>query len=872
MRRLIFVVLLGLTLAVSAQQCLPDFERLDCWPEPNASEQACRARGCTWCEAEIDGRNVPWCYLPESYGYKIEGDVRTTPNGFSLTLKRNTTISYFGNDANTLNFDAEFQSNTRLRIKITDGTPRFEVPIEIGAASGGNTDPLYEVQTSNSPVFSFKVVRKSTGAVLFDTSVGGFTFSNQFLQIATRLPTKNLYGIGENEQHSFRHKFDQYYTWPLYARDQPPSYNANMYGVHPRYTVLEEDGSAHGVVIVNSNAQEFITIPSPALLYRTIGGILDIYFFFGPTPENVVEQYTEAVGRAPIPPYWALGFHLSKYGYDELERMKGAVDRTAAAGIPQDVQYGDIDIMDRQLDFTVGARFSGLPAYVKELKAKGVKFVTILDPCISIGEPAGSYRPYELGNQMDVWMKRIDGTPVLGKVWPEDPVHFPDYSKNSTREWWITLIKEFKSLIDYDGLWIDMNEPANFVNGDRDEGCSQNSINNPPYVPGIWGGNLADKTACADHQIEKGSQYDTHNLYGWLESEPTRAGTLAANPGKRSFVLSRSTFIGSGKWVSHWLGDNFSQWDNMRYSIIGMLQFNQFGIPFVGADICGFINPTNATMCQRWQELGAFYPYSRNHNAIGTPEQDPAIWGPEVAESSRKALEIRYTILPYLYTLFHLHNTRGTTVARALWHEFPTDATAAGVDDQFLLGPGFLVSPVLEEGITSRDAYIPNARWFDYRAGTETFVRGRTVNLNAPRDYIPLHVRGGIIYPTQEPALNTVLSRLNPMGLIVALDDNDRSEGILYYDDGESLDSYESGKYYLARYIYENGNLETIVEHDGYSFMSTLKFQTVRLLGSNASRVSVNGKEIHMTKSAGGEILLSNLNLPANKPFQITFA
>ncbi|CAG7827920.1 unnamed protein product, partial [Allacma fusca] len=73
------------------------------------------------------------------------------------------------------------------------------------------------------------------------------TFSNQFLQIATRLPTKNLYGIGENEQHSFRHKFDQYYTWPLYTRDQPPNSNDNMYSVHPRYTVLENDGSAHGV-------------------------------------------------------------------------------------------------------------------------------------------------------------------------------------------------------------------------------------------------------------------------------------------------------------------------------------------------------------------------------------------------------------------------------------------------------------------------------------------------------------------------------------------------------------------------------------------------------------------------------------------------
>ncbi|CAG7723181.1 unnamed protein product, partial [Allacma fusca] len=197
MGSLMYVVLLALCLTVSGQQCLPDFERIDCLPETDASEQACLARGCNWCESGADGLDVPLCYLPESYGYKIDGDVETTPKGFRLTLKRNTNISYFGDDAETLNFEAEFQSNTRLRIKITDGTPRFEVPVEIGAAIGGNANPLYEVQTSNNPVFSFKVVRKSTRAVLFDTSLGGLTFSNQFLQIATRLPTKNLYGIGE---------------------------------------------------------------------------------------------------------------------------------------------------------------------------------------------------------------------------------------------------------------------------------------------------------------------------------------------------------------------------------------------------------------------------------------------------------------------------------------------------------------------------------------------------------------------------------------------------------------------------------------------------------------------------------------------------
>ena len=151
-------------------------------------------------------------------------------------------------------------------------------------------------------------------------------------------------------------------------------------------------------------------------------------------------------------------------------------------------------------------------------------------------------------------------------------------------------------------------------------------------------------------------------------------------------VLSRSTFSGSGKYTGHWLGDNFSRWSNMADSIIGtqlnsmfielnlsefnsgMMEFNMFGIPYIGADICGFIFNTTEEMCQRWSELGAFYPFSRNHNILDAFDQDPGVW-PSVANSARSSLLIRYRLLPYLYTLFHLSHTTGSTVVRPLYHE-----------------------------------------------------------------------------------------------------------------------------------------------------------------------------------------------------------
>ena len=166
--------------------------------------------------------------------------------------------------------------------------------------------------------------------------------------------------------------------------------------------------------------------------------------------------------------------------------------------------------------------------------------------------------------------------------------------------------------------------------------------------------------------------------------------------------------------------------------------------------------------------------------------QDPASFGPEIAESTRKAHEIRYTLLPYLYTLFYYHETEGGTVARALWHEYPKDPIALSIDTQFLMGQGLMVSPVLEAGKTSVDVYFPDSRWFDYYQGREVYSRGSTATLPAPLNFINVHLRGGYVYPTQEPALNTEASRLNPLGLIVALDDNERAEGRMYYDDGDS--------------------------------------------------------------------------------------
>ena len=132
---------------------------------------------------------------------------------------------------------------------------------------------------------------------------------------------------------------------------------------------VEKDGSAHGLLILNSNAQEYKFFGPKSFMYRTLGGIFDIYMFSGPTPENVIQQYARLIGTPFLPPYYALGFQLSRYGYNTLDTMKAAIDRTVNAGIPFDIQHGDIDHFERQKDFTYDkVKFNGLPAYVGNYK------------------------------------------------------------------------------------------------------------------------------------------------------------------------------------------------------------------------------------------------------------------------------------------------------------------------------------------------------------------------------------------------------------------------------------------------------------------------------------------------------------------------
>ncbi|XP_023930007.1 lysosomal alpha-glucosidase [Lingula anatina] len=854
---------------------VPNPSKIDCYPGGGASQQACEARGCCWVPVNPNPGNAPWCfYKADNNATYSMGPVVKTPFGFSASLTKQKKSQRWPNDILSLKLDVYLATQNRLHFKIYDPkNERYEVPIQTPPEPKRASTLDYDVTFNKNP-FAIMVKRKSTGTMMFDSSHGLLTFADQFLQISTSLPTQYIYGLGEHRD-SLLHDATKPHTFGFYARDQPPSERINLYGVHTLYIGLENDGSAFGVFLLNSNAMQVDMTPGspPTLTYTTVGGILDFYVFTGPTPNDVIAQYTAVIGRPTLPPYWSLGFHLCRWGYGGTDGMRKVIQRMRAAKMPYDTQWNDIDYMDIHEDWSYDKKnFAGLPDVVKDLHQNGQHYVMIVDPGISNQK---GYEPYDSGVKAGVFIMDANGTaPIIGKVWPGTTA-YPDFTNPAAVDYWVREAKGYHDQVPFDGIWCDMNEPSNFVKGSIN-GCPKSKWDNPPYFPpAVAGGSPSDKTICGSAVQKAGRHYDLHSLYGHTEGIASKKAVVTIT-GKRGLIISRSTFPSSGVYVGHWLGDNNAQEHDLQSSIPGVLNFNFFGIPLVGADICGFQGDTNTNLCTRWMQAGAFYPFMRNHNTKGAKDQDPANpdFGKAAQDAIRNVLLVRYRLLPFLYTLFFQASVNGTGVARPLFFKYPTDPATYGIDQQFMWGDSLLISPVLANVDQARSvqAYLPNDVWYDFFNGSLLTSNGGQVALDAPLDKINLHVRGGSIIPTQEPDVTTTLSRRNKFGLLVALSPKEDSTGMLFWDDGDSVNPLGRGEYNLITFTAGKGGVNSMVLKSGYKTTMTLGSATIFGVASAPSTVTANGKAAKFSYNTLTKTLnINDLSLSLLQPVKLAW-
>lgn len=857
---------------------IPEAWRFDCYPERGVvvTRELCEARNCCFIPASTasssasrpSGKNgIPWCFYPPEFPSYSVVSLNDTLLGQKATLVKEVK-TYYPGDILTVEVEMRYETDKRLRVRITDpSSSRFEVPISVPTVANKTESPDYIIELSKQP-FGLVVKRRSTGAVLLNTTVAPLFYADQFLQFSTSLPTQFIYGLGEHRS-TFLHDV-HWNTLTMWARDVPPTEQTNLYGAHPFYLAMEDGGNAHGFFLLNSNAMDVVLQPAPALTWRTIGGILDFYIFLGPDPGSVVQQYVDVVGYPAMPVYWALGYHLCRWGYDTSNSTWEVVKSMRNYGIPQDVQWNDIDYMDKFMDFTYESKkFDTLPDLVRDLHAHNQRYVMILDPGISSTQPEGSYRPFDEGVKRGVFIKDAEGKTLIGKVWP-GLTAYPDFSDEVTHEWWYDNLKMFHNKVAFDGLWIDMNEPSNFLDGST-SGCPSNNLENPPYTPGVLGGLLRAKTLCATAQQKQSIHYNMHSLYGLMEAKAS-ASALKRIVAKRPFVISRSTFPSQGMYSGHWLGDNRSQWKDLYTSIAGMLTFNLLGIPLVGADVCGFSEETQEELCIRWTQLGAFYPFTRNHNAISVKPQDPTAFSPLARTAMKEALLLRYSLFPVLYTLFHHAHVHGHTVARPIMFEFPKDVKAYGIDKQFMWGKSLLVTPVLDPGVDYVDGYFPEGLWYDYYTGDCVTSKGEELRLNAPLDKINLHLREGSIVPTQAPNLTLWVSTGQPLHLVSALSQDGSASGDLFWDDGETIDTYETNQYaYIIFSIAQNTMTSQVLSNHVEASYITVESASFYGVKEKPSRVLVNSQDAPFTYRTNKVLTVADLGLSLSQNFTISW-
>lgn len=264
-------------------------------------------------------------------------------------------------------------------------------------------------------------------------------------------------------------------------------------------------------------------------------------------------------------------------------------------------------------------------------------------------------------------------------------------------------------------------------------------------------------------------------------------------PEQRPFVLTRSGTAGIQRYAALWTGDNSSWWEHIALGIRMCLSLGLSGVPFTGANIGGFWEPCNGELLVRFAQLGALLPLCWNHNAVRDVPQEPWAFGEPYESAYRQAIDQRYRLLPYLYTLFREAALTGAPVIRPLFYHYPRDHAAYAVEDAFLVGDSLLSAPITISGATSRRVYLPEGIWIDYWNGRR-FSGGYTYEIAAPLEQWPLFVRGNSILPSGPPVQYIGQRPVDPLIFTCYMAETGDASFTLYEDDGKSV-AYQQGMF-----------------------------------------------------------------------------
>lgn len=508
--------------------------------------------------------------------------------------------------------------------------------------------------------------------------------------------------------------------------------------------------------------------------YRADGGDIDLFLIAGPSMSQVVQGYTDLTGKSALLPRTALGYLGSSMYYPELEAdcddaILEFIDTTKEEEIPVDgfqLSSGyctvETDKGVKRCVFTWNPkRFKDPKDFFKQMGDRGITVTPNVKPGMLLIHPM-----LEEMKAKDMFVKASDNDePGIGTWWGGKGI-FVDYTKQSTREHWKAMLKEH--VLDYGttSIWNDNCEYDSMV--DKDCRC---------YFEGK-GGTIG--------QLK--------SVMSSIMCHITDEAILESTPNLRPYIVCRSGHAGIQKYAQTWAGDNLTHWDTLKYNIATILGMGLSGVANQGCDIGGFYGVApEGELFLRWIQNGIFQPRFSIHS-VNTDNTVTEPWMySDLKDDIRKAIEFRYRLNPYLYSLTYRAHVTGDPIMEPMCYAFQNDPKCYDEGVDFMFGDSMLVANVVDKGAKTRKVYLPAGTTFYDFYTRERYEGGQTIEIPVTLSSIPVFVPSGAMIPMAINQMNNLRTQYaTGINLLCAADKD--GQFTLYEDDGVTM-NYENGDY-----------------------------------------------------------------------------
>jgi len=455
---------------------------------------------------------------------------------------------------------------------------------------------------------------------------------------------------------------------------------------------------------------------------------VDYYFLYGPDFDKIIASYRELTGPAPLFGKWAYGYWQCKNRYDSQQELETIAAKYRELHIPIDNIVQDWFWWNTMGEPVFNKNYPDPKGLMDTLHKEHVHIMFSVWPYFRPGSPV-----YE---DMDKRGFFVAKTKVSG-FHPAGMALYDAFNPEARKYYW-KLMDDALFKIGVDAWWLDTTEPET-------EGLETNLL--------------------VTHKVALGNGARYANEFPLLTTTGVYQGQRAASDQKRVFILSRSGYAGIQRNAAAvWSGDVDANWETFRRQIPAGLNLSVSGIPYWTTDIGGFVSanpddPKYRELYIRWFQFGTFSPIFRAHGTRTTNQNEIWSYGPEAQKILTSYDQLRYRLMPYIYSLAWKTTSEGYSILRPLVMDFRQDTRAQNIADQFLFGPALLVNPVVEPGAVSRSVYLPDATWYDFWTGA-SLPGARATEAQAPIERLPLFVRAGSIialgpdieYASEKPA------------------------------------------------------------------------------------------------------------------------